>query len=205
MDRQNQWIRLWNSTSESTATTSRTMVRTPTISWVFIQQYPECYHQLYTLLRQQGLSSEHHCPLWTSHWHMPKFSSLTLTSWPTTSVCTLPKLNADTQYLLILTESTAPESGSSQVYVKAQFFHNDSAFRNSPTNFLDHTSLHSQHHSVHPTTPHSPWAIHPVFHVLMLEPTYPNPILDQVQPPPLAIMVDYDPSLKSQILDSKDR
>src|SRR5882724_1608291 len=37
------------------------LVQTPTISRVRIQQYPKCYHWSYTLLHQQGLSSEHHC------------------------------------------------------------------------------------------------------------------------------------------------
>jgi len=38
----------------------------------------------------------------------------------------------------------------------------------------------------------------------MLEPAYPNPIPDHVQPPPPAIMVDDEPKFKiSEILDSK--
>src|SRR5882724_9800819 len=38
------------------------LVRTPTISRVCIQQYPERYHWSYPLLCQQGLSSKHHHP-----------------------------------------------------------------------------------------------------------------------------------------------
>ena len=52
--------------------------------------------------------------------------------------------------------------------------------------------------------PNSLQDVHPVFHVLMLEPTHPNLIPNQVQPPPLAIMVDDETKFEiSEILDSK--
>ena len=47
-------------------------------------------------------------------------------------------------------------------------------------------------------------AIHPVFHVSMLEPAIPNPILGQVQPPPPPIMVDDQLEFEiAEILDLK--
>src|SRR5882724_611036 len=53
--------------------------------------------------------------------------------------------------------------------------------------------------------PDSLQAVHPVFHVSMLEPTYPNLIPNRVHPPPLAIMVDDEPKFKISkiLLDSK--
>src|SRR5882724_8063317 len=47
-------------------------------------------------------------------------------------------------------------------------------------------------------------AVHPVFHISMLEPATPNPIPDHIQPPPLPITVDDKPEFEiSEILDSK--
>src|SRR5882724_2250408 len=59
-------------------------------------------------------------------------------------------------------------------------------------------------HSVTLQLPDSLQSVHPVFHVSMLEPAHPDPIPDQVQPPPPAIMVDDEPEFEiSEILDSK--
>ena len=47
-------------------------------------------------------------------------------------------------------------------------------------------------------------AVHPVFHISMLEPATPNLIPDCVQTPPLQITVDNEPEFGiSKILDSK--
>jgi len=47
-------------------------------------------------------------------------------------------------------------------------------------------------------------AVHPIFHVSMLEPSIPNTIPDRVQTPPPPVMVDGEPEYEiSEILDSK--
>jgi len=52
--------------------------------------------------------------------------------------------------------------------------------------------------------PDSMQAVHPVFHVSMLEPSIPNTILDRVQTPLPPVMVDGEPEYEiSEILDSK--
>ena len=52
--------------------------------------------------------------------------------------------------------------------------------------------------------PDSMQAVHPVFHVSMLEPSIPNTIPDGVQTPPPQVMVDGEPEYEiSEILDSK--
>ena len=59
-------------------------------------------------------------------------------------------------------------------------------------------------HSVTLQLPDSLCAVHPVFHISMLEPATPNPIPDRVQPPPPPITVDDEPEFEiSEILDSK--
>jgi hypothetical protein len=47
-------------------------------------------------------------------------------------------------------------------------------------------------------------AVHPVFHVSMLEPSTPNSILNHIQPPPPLVIIDEEPEYKiSEILNSK--
>ena len=59
-------------------------------------------------------------------------------------------------------------------------------------------------HSVTLCLPDSLRAIHPVFHVLMLEPAALNAIPDRVQPPPPPIFVDGEPEFEiAEVLDSK--
>src|SRR6266481_9424316 len=61
-------------------------------------------------------------------------------------------------------------------------------------------------HSVTLRLPDSLCAVHPVFHISMLESAFPNPIPDRVQPPPPPILVNDEPEFKiliSKILDSK--
>ena len=63
---------------------------------------------------------------------------------------------------------------------------------------------HPGTHSVTLRLPDSLRAVHPVFHVSMLEPAFPNPIPDRVQPPPPPILVNEEPEFEiSEILDSK--
>jgi Chromo (CHRromatin Organisation MOdifier) domain len=52
-----------------------------------------------------------------------------------------------------------------------------------------------------PTTMH---AVHPVFHVSMLEPSTPNSVPNRIQPPFPLVIIDEEPEYKiSKILDSK--
>jgi hypothetical protein len=47
------------------------------------------------------------------------------------------------------------------------------------------------------------WAVHPVFHVSMLEPSSPNTIPNWTQPPPLPVVIDGKPKFEvSEILDA---
>jgi hypothetical protein len=47
-------------------------------------------------------------------------------------------------------------------------------------------------------------AVHPVFHVSMLEPSIPNSVLNCIQPPPPPVIIDEEPEYEiSEILDSK--
>jgi hypothetical protein len=47
-------------------------------------------------------------------------------------------------------------------------------------------------------------AVHPVFHVSMLEPSTPNSVPNRIQPPPPPVIIDEEPEYKiSEILDSK--
>jgi hypothetical protein len=47
-------------------------------------------------------------------------------------------------------------------------------------------------------------AVHPVFHVSMLEPSTPNSVLNRNQPPPPPVIIDEEPEYKiSKIPDSK--
>ena len=57
----------------------------------------------------------------------------------------------------------------------------------------------------HPSTsPDSLCAVHPVFHVSMLEPAFLNTIPDRVQPPPPLVMVNDELEFEiSEILDTK--
>jgi hypothetical protein len=47
-------------------------------------------------------------------------------------------------------------------------------------------------------------AVHPVFHVSMLEPSTPNSVPNRIQPPPPSVIIDEEPEYKiSKILNSK--
>ena len=52
--------------------------------------------------------------------------------------------------------------------------------------------------------PDSMQAVHPVFHISMLEPTHRNVIPEWTQPPPPLVEIDGEPEYEiSEILDSK--
>jgi len=137
------------------------------------------------------------------HQHAPKFSSLTLMSCTNNFGCTWPKLNTNTSYP---TNSHSRIQDRQPSLVKAQFFHMTRPSKKLSDKFLGPYEVLAQPgtHSVTLRLPDSLRAIHPVFHVSMLEPTHPDPIPDRVQPPPPAIMVDDEPEFEiSEILDSK--
>ena len=73
----------------------------------------------------------------------------------------------------------------SQVYIKAQFFHMTQPSKKLSEKFLGPYEVLAQPgtHSIALQLPDSLQAIHLVFHVSMLEPTYPNPNPNHVQPP----------------------
>src|SRR5882724_11588390 len=94
----------------------------------------------------------------------------------------------------------------SQAYVKAQFFHMTRPSKKLAEKFLGPYKILARPgtHSVMLQLPDSLRAVHPVFHVSMLEPAIPNLIPDRIQPPPPPITVDDEPEFKiSEILDSK--
>ena len=94
----------------------------------------------------------------------------------------------------------------SQAFVKAQFFHTTRPSKKLSEQFLGPYELIARpgSYSVTLRLPDSLHAIHPVFHVSMLEPTFPNTIPDRVQPPPPLVMVNDEPEFEiSEILDTK--
>src|SRR5882724_4887465 len=98
--------------------------------------------------------------------------------------------SADSQQLL------APEFKiGSQVYVKAQFFCTTRPLKKLSDKFLGPYEILALPgtHSVTLRLPHNLRAVHPVFHISMLEPATPNPIPDQFQPPPPSIIVNNEP------------
>src|SRR5467141_3035294 len=108
---------------------------------------------------------------------------------------------ADSQRLL------APEFKiGSHTYVKAQFFRTTRPSKKLSDKFLGPYEILAQPgtHSVTLQLLDSLRAVHPVFHVSMLEPATPNPIPDRIQPPPPPITVDNEPKFEiSEILDTK--
>ena len=59
-------------------------------------------------------------------------------------------------------------------------------------------------HSVILRLPDSMRAVHPVFHVSMLEPSVPNTISNCSEPPPAPVVIDGEPEYEvTEILDSK--
>ena len=90
--------------------------------------------------------------------------------------------------------------------MKVQFFHTTHPSKKLADKFLGPYEVIAQPgtHSVTLRLPDNLHAIHPVFHVSMLEPATPNMIPDRVQPPPLPVFVDGKPEFEiTKILDSK--
>ena len=104
-------------------------------------------------------------------------------------------------------QTLAPEFPiGSQAYVKAQFFHTTCPTKKLTDKFLGPYKVIAQPgtHSITLCLLDSLCAIHPMFHVSMLEPTTLNTIPNQVQPPLPPVFVDCEPEFEiAEVLDSK--
>src|SRR6266481_4860493 len=80
----------------------------------------------------------------------------------------------------------------SKAFVKARYFWTTQLSKKLADKFLGPYEVIAQLGTLSVTLrlPDSLHATHPIFHVSMLEPTIPDPILGRVQPPPPPIMVD---------------
>ena len=95
---------------------------------------------------------------------------------------------------------------SSYAFVKAQFFHTTQPSRKLVEKYLGPFEVIIQvgTHSFTLRLPNSMRAVHPVFHVSMLEPTHRNIILECSQPPLPPVEIDSELEYKiSEILDMK--
>ena len=95
---------------------------------------------------------------------------------------------------------------SSYAFVKAQFFHTTWPSKKLTEKYLGPFEVIAQvgTHSFTLQLPNSMQAVHPVFHISMLEPTHRNIIPECSQPPPPLVEIDGKPGYKiSEILDSK--
>ena len=94
----------------------------------------------------------------------------------------------------------------SWAYIKAQFFHTTRPSKKLAEKFLGPYKVIAQP-GTHSITLHlldSLHAIHPMFHVSMLEPATLNVIPDRVKPPPPLIFVVSEPEFEiTEVLDSK--
>jgi hypothetical protein len=103
--------------------------------------------------------------------------------------------------------SPAPEfKEGTQVFVKSDYFNTTRPSRKlSEKNFGPYevmTAVGTQSFVLR--LPEAFRAVHPVFHVSMLEPATPNTIPNRVQPPPPPVEIDGEPEFEiSEILDSK--
>src|SRR5467141_3576606 len=101
----------------------------------------------------------------------------------------------------------APEfKVGSQVFVKAQYFHMTRPSKKLSSKFLGPYEVHAHPgtHSVTLRLLHDFRAVHPVFHISMLEPEFPNTILNRIQPPPPPLIIEDQPEFEiSEILDTK--
>ena len=94
----------------------------------------------------------------------------------------------------------------SWAYVKVQFFRTTHPSKKLADKFLGLYEVIVQPgtHSITLHLPDSLHAIHPVFHVSMLEPAILNAIPNRVQPPPPPVFVDSEPEYEiTEVLDSK--
>ena len=105
-----------------------------------------------------------------------------------------------------VTITTPNFKAGDKVYVKAKFFRTTQPTKKLSEKYLGPYKIISQAGTLLWTLqlPDSMCAIHPVFHVSMLEPSTPNSIPEHIQPFPLPVLIDGEPEYKiSEILDSK--
>ena len=94
----------------------------------------------------------------------------------------------------------------SHAFVKAQFFHTTQPSKKLAEKYLGPFEVITQvgTHSFTLRLPDSMWAVHPVFHVSMLEPTHGNVIPERTQSPLPLVEINGKPEYEiSEILDSK--
>ena len=94
----------------------------------------------------------------------------------------------------------------SRAFVKAQFFRTMRPSKKLADKFLGPYKVIAQPgtHSVTLRLPDNLCAVHPVFHVSMLEPATPSTIPDRVQPPPPPVFIDGELEFEiAEILNSK--
>ena len=92
------------------------------------------------------------------------------------------------------------------MFFEAQFFHTTWPSKKLTKKYLGPFEMIAQAGSRSYTLqlPDSMHAVHPVFHVSMIEPAIPNSIINLVQSPLLPVKIDGKPKYKiSEILDSK--
>ena len=117
--------------------------------------------------------------------------------------------SAQSHYQALADACHAPASSfqtSSYAFVKAQFFHTTQLSKRLMEKYLGPFEVITQvgTHLFTLCLPNSIWAVHPVLHVLMLEPTQGNtiPECSQLPPPPVKIDGELEYEI-SEILDSK--
>jgi hypothetical protein len=94
----------------------------------------------------------------------------------------------------------------SHAFVKAQYFHTTRPTKKLAEKFLGPFEIISRAgtHSFTLRLPDHMRAVHPVFHVSMLEPSSPNTIPNRIQSPPPPVVIDGEPEFEvSEILDAK--
>src|SRR6266481_4478170 len=94
----------------------------------------------------------------------------------------------------------------SRAYIKAQFCQTTCLSKKLADKFLGLYEVIAQPgtHSVTLRLPDSLHAVHPIFHMSMLEPAMTSTILGCFQPPPPPVYVDNEPKFKiAEVLDSK--
>ena len=93
-----------------------------------------------------------------------------------------------------------------KVYIKAKFFRTTRLTKKLAEKYLGPYEIIAQAGPLSFTLrlPDSMHAIHPVFHVSMLEPSTPNSIPERIQSPPPPVLIDGEPEHEiSEILNSK--
>ena len=101
----------------------------------------------------------------------------------------------------------APEfTIGSSAYVKAQFFRTTRPTKKLAEKYLGPFQVIARagSHSYTLRLPDTMWAVHPVFHVSMLEPATPNTIPNRVQSPPPPVKINGEVEYEiAEVLDSK--